>query len=479
MTDAVSATPSSDELWRWSAAHLARGIAAREITSREAVTSCLERIDSVNPAVNALVDVYADEALEAADLADLMVAHGRALGPLHGVPSSVKVNTDEAGKATTGGVVAHAGMVAERDSSSAAALRRSGAVLVGRSNVPAFSFRWITDNDLHGRTLNPWDATRTPGGSSGGASAAVASGMVPVAHGNDIGGSIRYPAYACGITGLRPTVGRLASSGMEGMDVPMSAHLFSVEGPLARSIADLRLGYQALLAHDPRDAFYAHGAAAPASPRARSVALVRSVGVADPTPAVDAALDQAASALRDAGYEVEEVDLPLLAEAYRLWYLLAVEDIRVIRPMMDALGGKSLQIAMEGVYATAADWWGPEPTLHDYISGWARRNSLVVQLSTFLERYPLVLLPVSAEQAIDQDADLGGLDEARRLAAVQWPLMAVPALGFPALSVPTGVANGLPTGVQLLGRRFDEVALLDAAEAVETRVGRFTPIDPR
>ncbi len=479
MSDARPTAPSSDELWRWSAARLAEGIAAGDISSREAVTSCLERIDAVNPTVNALVDVYADEALEAADLADRMVLHGRSLGPLHGVPSSVKVNTDEAGRATTGGVAAHAGMIAAQDSASAAALRRAGAVLVGRSNVPAFSMRWMSDNELHGRTLNPWDAGRTPGGSSGGAAAAVAGGMVPVAHGNDIGGSIRYPAYACGITGLRPTVGRLASSGMEGMDVPMSAHLFAVEGPLARSVADLRLGYEALRGHDPRDAFYAHGAAAPVSSRARSVALVRTVGVVDPTPAVDAALDQAAAALRDAGYEVEEVDLPLLAEAYRLWYLLAIEDLRAIRPMMDALGGKSLQIAMEGVYATAADWWGPAPTLQDYIAGWARRNSLVVQLARFMERYPLVLLPVSAEQALEQDADLAGADEARRLAAVQWPLMAVPALGFPAISVPTGVAGGLPTGVQLLGRRFDEAGLFDAAAAVETRAGRFTPIDPR
>ena len=147
--------------------------------------------------------------------------------------------------------------------------------------------------------------------------------------------------------------------------------------------------------------------------------------------------------------------------------------------MMDALGGKSLQIAMEGVYATAADWWGPEPTLPEFIGGWARRNSLVTRLAAFLEEYPIVLLPVSAEQAFEQDADLAGLDASRRLAAVQWPCMAIPALGFPALSVPTGIADGLPVGVQLLGRRFDEDSLLRAGEAVEARAGVCTPIDPR
>ncbi|MGY1813581.1 amidase [Blastococcus sp. SYSU D00820] len=479
MTDVSPAAPSSDELWRWSAARLARAIAAREVSSREAVSSCLDRIAEVNPALNALVDVYGEEALEAADLADRMVAQGRAVGPLHGVPASIKVNTDEAGRATTGGVAAHAGVIAEKDSSSAAALRRAGAVFVGRSNVPAFSFRWITDNELHGRTLNPWDAAKTPGGSSGGAASAVASGMVPIAHGNDIGGSIRYPAYACGITGLRPTVGRLPSSGMEGMDAPMTAHLFSVEGPLTRSIEDLRLAYAAMTDFDPRDAFYAHGAAAPLSRNPRRVALVRSVGVVDPTPEVDAALDQAAGYLRDAGYQIEEVELPVLAEAYRLWYLLAVEEIRLIQPMLDELGGKSLKIAMEGVYATAEDFWGPQPSLPEYIGGWARRNTLVTRLAGFLEEYPLVLLPVSAEQAFDQDADLVSVDEGRRLAAVQWPCMAVPTLGFPALSVPTGVAGGLPAGVQLLGRRFDEAALLDAGQAIEARAGLLTPVDPR
>lgn len=479
MTDAGATSAPSDALWRWSAARLARAIAAREISSREAVASCCERIAAVNPTVNALVDVYADEALEAADLADRMTAQGRAVGPLHGVPVSMKVNTDEAGKATTGGVVAHAEMIAREDSSTAAALRAAGAVFVGRSNTPAFSFRWVTDNELHGRTLNPWDSTRTPGGSSGGASAAVATGMVPIAHGNDIGGSIRYPAHACGVAGLRPTVGRLASSGPDGLDMPMSAHLMAVEGPLARTVEDLRLAYEGMTRFDPRDVFYAHGALAPGSRRGRRVGLLRNVGVVDNSPAVDAALDSAAAALRSAGYEVDEVELPLLAEAYRLWYLLAIEEVRTIRPRMDALGGKSLQIAMAGVYATAAEWWGPEPSLQDFIGGWARRNSLVIQLARFLEEYPLVLLPVSAEQAFEQDADLAGPDAARRLAAVQWPCMAVPALGFPALSVPTGVAGGLPVGVQLLGRRFDEEGLLRAGEMIEARAGVFTPIDPR
>lgn len=198
-----------DELWRWTGVEIAHGIRTRLISSREAVESCLARIQQTNPRLNALVEVSPDEALDMADAADRAVVAGEALGPLHGVPISIKVNSDQAGHATTDGLVALKDNVAEVDSPQVEKLREAGAVFLGRSNTPAFSYRWFADNDLHGRTLNPWDDDRTPGGSSGGAGSAVAGGMVPIAHGNDHGGSIRYPAYACGVVGIRPTVGRV------------------------------------------------------------------------------------------------------------------------------------------------------------------------------------------------------------------------------------------------------------------------------
>jgi amidase len=195
-----------DELWRWTGVEIARGVRTRLISSREAVESCLARIEQTNPRLNALVEVSAEEALDMAGAADRAVAAGETLGPLHGVPVSTKVNSDQEGHATTDGLVALKDNIAEVESPQVEKLREAGAVFVGRSNTPAFSYRWFADNDLHGRTLNPWDGGRTPGGSSGGAGSAVASGMVPIAHGNDIGGSIRYPAYACGVVGLRPSV---------------------------------------------------------------------------------------------------------------------------------------------------------------------------------------------------------------------------------------------------------------------------------
>src|SRR3954469_3103800 len=460
------ATGSADELWRWSATQLARGIAAGQISAREATESCLDRIDAVNPGLTALVEVSREEALQAAEDADRRTASGAELGPLHGVPVAIKVNSDQKGHATTNGVVAFKDIIATTDSPQVASLRRSGAIFVGRSNTPAFSYRWFTSNDLHGRTLNPWDATRTPGGSSGGASSAVASGMVPIAHGNDIGGSVRYPAYACGVVGLRPPVGRLAGLyGPEGADPALSVQAMLVQGPLARSVADTRLGLRGMTGADSRDPFHVPGApAALPAERPYRVALVRDHGVATPTAAVSQALDQAAGWLSDAGYVVEEVELSLLAEAYRLWYLLCMEEFRQIMPLVEEVGDHGMKKAAEHYYAVCSEWWGAQPGLSDYMNGYARRGTLIRQLGEFMERYSTVLLPMSAEQPFEQDADIASVDSMRRVMAAQASMMAIPVLGFPALSVPTGVAGGLPVGVQLLGRRFDEDGILDAAE---------------
>lgn len=470
------------ELWRWTGVELAWGIRTRRVSSREAVESCLSRIEEVNPRLNALVEVSLEEALDMADAADRAVGGGGELGPLHGVPVSIKVNSDQAGHATTNGVVAFKDNVAKDDGPHVKKLREAGAVFVGRSNTPAFSYRWFADNDLHGRTLNPWDDGRTPGGSSGGASSAVASGMMPVAHGNDIGGSIRYPAYACGVVGIRPTVGRVPSwYGPTDADEAPSVQSMLVQGPLARSVADLRLALDAMSGFDPRDPFTVPVAPAGANeplPHPIRVGLLRDIGVATPQPAVNEALDTAAAWLTEAGYVVEEVDLPLLEEAYRLWYLLAMEEFRQIMPLVEEIGDEGMKRAAATYYAAAEGWWGESPGLDAYMNGYARRGTLIGRLQAFMQDYPLILLPVSAEQAFEYDADISSIESGLRVVAAQWSMMAIPLLGFPAISVPTGVANGLPVGVQVLGRRFREDTVFDAAEVVEARGGVLTPIGP-
>jgi amidase len=240
-------TQMSDELWRWDALGLAHAIRTRAISSREAVESCLRRLDAVNPRLNAVVDILADQALESAEEADGAVTRGEELAELHGVPVTVKINIDYAGRPTTNGVVAFKDVIAPSDAPVISNWRKAGAIIIGRTNTPAFSWRWFTDNDLHGRTFSPWNRAVTPGGSSGGAAAAVAAGIGPLAHGNDIGGSVRYPAYACGIAGIRPTLGRVPAFNASGKEErPVIAQLASVQGPLARSVGDLRVGLRTM-----------------------------------------------------------------------------------------------------------------------------------------------------------------------------------------------------------------------------------------
>lgn len=468
------------ELWQWTASEMVKAIKARKISSREIVQSSLDRIEEVNPKLNALVEVYAEEALLTADLADHAVASGEELGPLHGVPMSIKVNSDVKGKATTNGVVAFKDNIATEDAPHVANLRKAGAIFVGSNNTPAFSYRWFTNNDLHGRTLNPWDKSKTPGGSSGGAASSVASGMTPIAHGNDIGGSVRYPAYATGLFGIRPTVGRIPSwYGPTDQDQSLSVQTMLTQGPLARSVEDLRLALQAMVPFDPRDSIHAPVPLIGNSlQKPIRVGLIKGTNIAKPVDAVDKALNEAATKFTDAGYIVEEVDTTVFEEAYKLWYLLCMEEFRQIMPLVEEIGDNGMKTAAKHYYAVAEDWWGPTPGLTDYMNGYARRGTLIAELQKVLEKYPILLMPVSAEQAFEQDADIASVDRMRTVMASQWSMMAIPLLGFPAMSVPTSIENGLPVGVQLLGRRFREDTLFDAAEILEAHNKVKTPISP-
>ncbi|MGQ3074804.1 MAG: amidase family protein, partial [Ferrovibrionaceae bacterium] len=242
------------DLWRLDAATLATLIRNGVVSAREATAAALARLDEVNPALNAVVRPLHAEAMAAADAADRRRATGEALPPLHGVPITIKVNIDQAGHPTDGGVVAYRDNVATQDNPVVANLRRAGGIIIGRTNTPCYSMRYDTDNALHGRTRNPWSAAHTPGGSSGGAGSAVASGIGAIAHGNDIAGSVRYPAYCNGVLGLRPTYGRIPSFNATAQGrATISASLMAVQGPLTRSVADMRLAFAAMAVPDPRD----------------------------------------------------------------------------------------------------------------------------------------------------------------------------------------------------------------------------------
>lgn len=470
----------SDEIWQWSAVETAAAIRNGLISSREAVASTLERVAEVNPVVNALAEVLADDALAAAQQADARRQAGEPLPPLHGVPVTTKINSDQAGRATTNGVTAFEKAVVERDAPHIENLRNAGAVFIGRSNTPAFSIRWFTDNELHGRTLNPWDATRTPGGSSGGAAAAVATGMGAIAHGNDIGGSIRYPAASCGVVGLRPTPGRVPTwYGPSEADQLLGVQAMLVQGPLARSVQDVALGLRAMATYNPRDPFCVPVPLdGPPLEGRRRVAVLRDVGVTVLDPAVDAAISTAARSLEDAGFEVEEVQLPLFAEAWRLWWQL-VQGIE-----FEDLGRAIEEHGDEAIRRSADNQFAVTKRMHSdfgldaYMRGYARRGTLMRELQLFLQRFPVLLTPISAERTFEIDADVKDVDRMEQVIAAQWPMMSLALLGFPGLSVPVTNNGGLPIGVQLVGQKFREDVLLEVGSVIEARNDVMTPVTP-
>ncbi len=466
------------ELWQLPAAEIARLVRTGGASAREVLEAHAERIDAVAAPLNAFTELYLDEARATADEADSRQAAGEPLGPLHGVPTAIKANTDEAGHATTNGVPAWAQRVATRDAVATERLRGAGAVFLGRTNTPAFSMRWCAENDLHGRTHNPWHHGRTPGGSSGGAGAAVASGMVALAQGNDYGGSIRYPAHACGIAGLRPTPGVIPRLPAEaGGPDRVSWQLMAVDGPMARTVGDLRVALDAMAGPSARDPFSGPAPTYPGPRMPRRVGLLRDPGVVAPDPVVEQALDAAAGWLGDAGYAVEEVDLGLFAEAYRLWYLLTIEDNRRDLPTIEELGGEGATRSLRTQLAVAAQWWPEQPTAADLLVGYERRGAVIRALGEVLREIPLLLMPVSTEQPFEHGEDIESDATAIRLAAAQWSCMALPVLGVPGLSVSAGVYGGLPVGVQLVAGRYREDLVLAAGEVIEARAGVPSPVE--
>lgn len=466
----------SNDIWRWSAVELARRIRLRDVSCEEAVASCLARLDQVNPRINAVVEVFAAQAMQAAALADATLARGGAVGPLHGVPVTVKVNVDQEGCATTNGVGAYRDVLARADSPVVANLRQAGAIVIGRTNTPAFSMRWFTDNDLHGRTVNPWDPRRTPGGSSGGAAAAVAAGIGPLAHGNDQGGSIRYPAYACGVPGLRPSLGRVpAFNPSQAKERTLGMQISSVQGPLARHVADLRLGLAAMAAPDPRDPWWVP------APLAGPVGFpVRVAVCAEPpgyavSPEVAFAVRQAASWLEQAGCLIDEVAPPRLREAADLWLSLTLNEARAgVCEAVEQHGDEPMRKAFASMNSHA-----PQLGVTEYMAALAQRSTLLREWQAFFACYPLLLMPISLQPAFHVDADQQGDDAMRRILDAQSPLLATAILGLPGLSVPTGLVEGVPMGVQLVAGRFQEALCLAAGEAIEARASCGVPVDPR
>ncbi|MFV0472684.1 MAG: amidase family protein [Pikeienuella sp.] len=462
------------DLWRLSAAETATQVRAGEISAREAAESALARLDAVNPKINAVVQRMDEEALEAADAIDAARAGGAPLGPLAGVPVTIKVNVDQKGHATTNGLRLQKDLIAPDDNPVVANLRRAGAVVVGRTNTPAFSLRWFTRNQHHGATKNPRNPGLTPGGSSGGAAAATAAGIGAIGHGTDIAGSIRYPAYACGLHGLRPGLGRVAAWNPSSPDRHIGAQLMAVSGPHARSVEDLKLGFEAMIPPDIRDPWSTPVPFSLGEIPKRAALCVAPEGM-NTTPAVEAALRDAARRLEDAGWEVNETESPPLREPARLQFLLWLAEMR---------RGADAAVAKEGDpdairYYAAMQGVSPEPDLNGLLDAMQARLGFAREWAAFLAEHNILICPVSAEPPFPDHLDM---EDFARVLEAQLVQVGLPLMGLPGLSVFTGftdTAHGpAPLGAQLVGARFREDALFAAAEAIEARGPRIEIAEP-
>jgi amidase len=458
-------------LWQATAVELAAGIRARRFSGLEAMTSVVERIRKLNPELNAIVADLTDRALAEAAAADRALAKGAEPGPLFGVPVTIKVNVDQEGQATTNGLPALAKLIAPADAPLVRNLRRAGAIVVGRTNTPEVSMRATTVNPLHGRTLNPWHPDASPGGSSGGAGASAAAGFGPIHHGNDIGGSLRFPAFANGVATLKPTPGRIPAFNPSATAEPgVTARLTSVQGAIARSVDDVRLATRVMAAGDPRDPYWVPAPfdGAPLGKPIR-VAVTRNSHGYPIHPGIVGLIDRAAGYLSDAGYDVVEVEPPSIMEPARGWFSVLVTEMKgTLGPTVEQHGSDEIRRIF--------GWYDEIGTLLDldgYRAGLGDRTRMMRAWSVFLDAHPLVLTPFLMRPTYPWDYDARGLAQAKDLFDAAVYSYGINYLGLPAGVVPIDMVEDLPAGVQIVGRRFREDVILDAMAAVEQRAGRL------
>ncbi|CAN7730619.1 amidase family protein [Bradyrhizobium sp. LjRoot220] len=462
------------EIWRLSAQELASLIKTKKVSATEAATSALARLDAVNPKINAVVDHKPEEVLAQASAIDAAIGRGEDVGPLGGVPVTVKVNIDQQGFATTNGLKLQREAIAATNSPVVDNLYKAGAVILGRTNCPAFSYRWFTTNLVHGDTKNPRDPGITPGGSSGGAGAAVAAGIGHIAHGTDIAGSIRYPAYACGVHGLRPTIGRIPAFNAALPERTIGPQISAVSGPLARTIGDIRIALAAMSGRDYRDPWWVPAPLeGPKMPK-RAAMCLNPDGL-DPVPEVKAAVADAGKRLERAGWIVEEItNTPPLREP---------ADLQTKLWLGDGYEAQLEAAEREGDPGALACLRGNRTKVFPFDAAafskaLTRRATLTREWLAFFEKYPVLLMPVSGELPFPDHLDRKDEASFARVWHAQLPQIAIPFMGLPGLTVSTGLVGRIPVGVQLVSGRYREDLCLAAGEAIEAGGTPSAAIDP-
>lgn len=457
------------EPWQMEGVEVARLVKAGTLSAAESVESHLERIHAVNDRLNAIV-LHTDDDARATARA---IEAGTVTGPLAGAIMTSKINTDHVPYPTTNGIKALKDNMPTRTHPCVQGLLDAGAAMVGRSNSPALAMRLHTDNELHGETLNPFRIDITCGGSSGGAGVAVATGMCHVAQGNDVAGSLRWPAHQNGVIGLRPTIGRIPSGGTNPNPRGWSAANLSTNGPMARTMADLEAAYVAMRRPNWEDPFWIPAGdsfAPPATPT--TVAIVRNDGLPI-HPAVRDSITRVADALSNAGYNVVETNPPMLETFFGLWKRLAVFD------MMIGLLGSLPMVDDAGLTAAWNDWKDsfPPVTGETFLKALFDRDMTMRAWTAFHAEHPVLVTPLMATNTIARAADIarpGAMEEVDEIG--RWGIN-LTTLAVPALAFPTGMHEGAPLGVQISTRAWREDVLLQVGHDLESQLGKVKPVD--
>jgi Asp-tRNA(Asn)/Glu-tRNA(Gln) amidotransferase A subunit family amidase len=460
-----------------SATEIVRSIACGEASAVDVVRAHLDRIERENPQLNAFVDVRAEEALADARAQDRAAAAGRSRGPLGGLPVSVKSAIEVAGLRCETGSPTRAGTIASADAVVVARLRAAGAIVLGTTNVANMLMAYESDNPLHGRTSNPWALDRTPGGSSGGESAAIAAGCSAGGIGSDGGGSIRVPAHFAGICGLKPTPGRVPATGHQPPCLgPFS--LIGCVGPMARTIGDLHALFKAMSGWDAGDPMAVPVPVAPDMPVGAARAPIRvgyfeDDGRVPVTAETREAVRAAAQAVAQAGHQVEPFRPSGLERARELWDIFFCETALMV--LREPLAGaeRNLPILEEFLARRAR----PALTSPGFIGAWIDRDQVRADLLRQMETYRILLCPVASVPAFRHGERAWTIDEEQvgYLDAMSYTVW-FNVLGNPAAVVPVRRSpEGLPIGVQVVGRPFEDELVLHVAAEIERACGGYAP----
>ncbi len=455
----------SEEIYYAPATQLATRIRRRELSPVEVVQAHLDRIAQLNPTLNAIV-FFAEDPLEQAQRAEEAVMRGDDLGPLHGVPYTLKDCIETAGMRMSLGSKIYDGYISQQDSEVYTRLRSAGGILLGKTNMPEFALWWETDNDVFGVTRNPWNLERTAGGSSGGEVAAIAAGLSPFGLGTDLGGSIRAPASLCGVVGIKPTLGRIPYTGIQPQTILRAIHV----GPIARTVGDVALGMSILAGADDVDLYtppvpVPDYASLDVDLSGLKVGWSPTAGV-PVEPEVQRSVAEAATALGERGVNVEPVEIPALVDNNASAISTVIFTMEARRYSAPTIAGRESELTAL-FRSRFVD--GSTFTMDEYLNATDELEKLRVAVKEYFAHYDIFLCPTVPMPAFPhgqnefhiEGRDLAGRHTLRL--TLPWDLT-----GSPAISVPFGFsAEGLPIGVQVVGRHFDELKLLQVARKLE------------